>query len=346
MLRMFPSCTAIMAFMGCLCPIYGQTNGLSVDKEHVSSVAEAHLASLEGWRTGDALIRYSRSGDGKLTARGVGEVVGPEAMSIVDQEDYLARFIFDFDSERVLVINRVEREERMFNSLDEEVQRPVKRVDNRVLLYDRSRNHELHRLDAGVVQRVKKMAPMIQAIRSFGVPDMRHFGCSALGNWVLDDLREPVKFANTVENIEQLTHVGKNVYRIVAKDLELKRRSGQYSTDWDLQRNVPVRYESYDVYKVPNKHGPTHTATVDWISIDGHLVPMEAHISQRFVRPRMDLDFHIREETVFEIHWFSFNQELSAEFFDEKLIHDRKKLDELLKTDVFEEKPKQETQGK
>lgn len=35
---------------------------LSLNKEHMSGVVEAHLASLEGWRIADVLIRVSSNG--------------------------------------------------------------------------------------------------------------------------------------------------------------------------------------------------------------------------------------------------------------------------------------------
>lgn len=323
--------------------VLGKTQDLSVDKPHIAGVAESHLAGLDAWRTGDMLIRYSTTGEGKLIADEVGEVIGPGALSLVVQEDYLSRFVFDFESERVLVIKRVEREERLFNALDEEILQPVRTSDNRVMLYDKIANYEFQRIQAGEIRRSKLSVSIGESIRRMGVLDLRHLGCVESVNWNFDLLREQVRFNNSVDNIEQITHVAKDVYRIVAKDLEMKRFSGRYITDWDLQRNVPVRFESHHVRDSDN---PVRITTVDWKSLEGLFVPESARMSRRSIASYADRRFHLREETTVDAHWLSLNKELPAEFFDEKLIHDRKKLDEMLNTDVFEDKPKPSPQGK
>ncbi|MDP1563137.1 MAG: hypothetical protein Q8M16_17295 [Pirellulaceae bacterium] len=326
--------------------VFGQTQALSVDKPHIPGVAESHLASLEAWRTGDMLIRYSTAGEGKLIADEVGEVIGPDALSLVVQEYYLSRFVFDFESERVLVIKRVEREERLFNALDEEIRQPVRTSGNRVMLYDKIANYELQRIHAGEIRRSEIKVPIsgsIGCIGRMGVLDLRHLGCVEGINWDFDALREQVRFNNSVDNIEQITHIAKDVYRIVAKDLEMKRYRGRYVTDWDVQRNVPVRFESHHV---PDSTNPVRITTVDWKSIDGLFVPESARMSRRSIATHADREFHLREETTVDVHWFSLNTELPAELFAEALIHDRKKLDEMLNTDVFEDPSKEDRKDK
>ncbi len=104
-------------------------DGLSVDKQHIAEVIESHLAALEGWRKGDFLLRTSESGNGRyfkleeqdLTGFEVKYVNGPEAMSTVTRVDLVVRMIFDLDQEKVLIINQVENEKRIFNGLDEEI---------------------------------------------------------------------------------------------------------------------------------------------------------------------------------------------------------------------------------
>lgn len=175
-------------------------------------------------------------------------------------------------------------------------------------------------------------------IGSMGGLDVRHFGCVESVSWDFELLREKGSYYNAVENMEQISHVGKDVYRVVAKDLEMNRFSGPYKTDWDLQRNVPVRFESHHV---PDSTMPVRITTVDWKSIDGLFVPESARMSRRSIATHTDRRFHLREETTLDVHWFSLNKELPAELLDEKLIHDRKKLDEMLNTDIFGDKPRQ-----
>jgi hypothetical protein len=89
-----------------------------------------------------------------------------------------------------------------------------------------------------------------------------------------------------------------------------------------------------------------HTATVDWRSYEGNYLPKFARLSQRSIPEYANQTFQLIEETTVEIHWYSFNKEPLAEFFDEKLLHDRKKLDEMLNTDVFEDLSKEDRKDK
>jgi hypothetical protein len=41
-------------------------------------------------------------------------------------------------------------------------------------------------------------------------------------------------------------------------------------------------------------------------------------------------------EGTMELHWFSFNQPLPDDLFEESILSDRKKQDELMSKDVFE----------
>ncbi len=346
---MFRTCRFyfVIAFVCCLSTrVQGQTTGLSVDKDHMSGVAEAHLATLEGWRKGDVLIRYSTTGNGRFINE-EGYVEGPDAVSVVVREDYLARFIFDLDSERTLVINRREREEQLFNALDEELQPPVILVDHRILLYDKTANLQLEKKDAGVISRAAKMRPFQEMLASMGVPDLRSWGCVVRTNWDFDRLRTSIEFNNAVHNIEQLIHVGGDVYRIIAKDLEGTRGfGGQYATDWDVKRNVPVKFVVHHVAPSEGSGNPVITISVKWKSMDGNFVPESSRMSRRSIRPYIGRNFHVEEETTTEVHWFSFNTELSNDVFDEKLLGDRNRLDELLNTDVFDDKPVNEPKDK
>lgn len=43
-----------------------------------------------------------------------------------------------------------------------------------------------------------------------------------------------------------------------------------------------------------------------------------------------------RTDVTIDVHWFSFNEDLPDELFEEEVLADRKKLDELLSQEVFE----------
>lgn len=108
---------------------------------------------------------------------------------------------------------------------------------------------------------------------------------------------------------------------------------GQYVIDWDVKRNVPLKFVSY--HAPPNRFPPVVTANVDWATVDGQVVPASARLSKRNNSHYLDREFQVSIETTVEIHWFSFNQPLPEERFDQQILHDRTKLDELLSEDVF-----------
>ncbi len=338
MVRFVGCCFGTALFFCLVSPVHAQTTGLSVDKEHLSGISEAHFAYLEGWQTGDLLIRSATTGNGRYITEG--EVEGPDAMSVVIRLDYLSRVVFDYDLERALVINRCKREVRLFNALDEEVQRPAISGDHRVLLYDKTANLDLKINEAGEIQRESKLSEFRSVLPSMGVPGVQSWGCGESSRWNLESLRRGIEFSSDVHNMASLENVGKNVYRLIAKDLAGERGDfrWQYETDWDVQRNVPVKYVAY--HGPPGKHGPVSSSSAKWKLIDDCFVPESASSSRRSIERFAERRFHLKEETTADVHWFSFNSELSKELFSENLLHDREKLDELLNTDVFEDKPK------
>lgn len=323
---------------------FTQDISLSVDKEHMAGIVAAHTASLEGWRAGDVLIRYNKTGDAKNIRFGEKiagvaeqiEVVGPDAMSVVTRDNSLFRLVFDFDDQRALVINRCEREERGFNGLDEEIMPARINVDDRVLLYDKTVNRAFTRLEAGVIHRVanNNLPPLIQMLHSMNVPDLRYFGCGEISYWNFEFLRSQIEFSGNVRRMHEIENVGKERYRVTVRAEGEEPFVRQYAIDWDVQRFVPVKFVSYDY--LPPGGKPTQIATVNWRSIDGQFVPQSARFTLRKYPQYFDRIFALTEEIEVEIHWFSFNTKLPEELFDEKLLHDRKKLDELLNIDVFE----------
>jgi len=310
---------------------------LTVDKQHMSGLVEAHLASLEGWRSGDLLIRYSTVEHGRHVEFQSDEygtarlIEGPDAMSVAVREDRLYRLAFDFDAERALVINRCEREERLFDGLDQELRRPVLRNDDRVLLYDKSQRAAFVRRDPAVIHRLDQLPPMINMIASWGVPDVRTLGFCEYQSWDTSSWRPEVEFIGNVDFMAEIKHLGKNRYQVVSRNADVF--PGQYVIDWDVKRNVPLKFVSYHV--PPDRFPPVVTADVDWAAVDGQVVPASARLSKRDNSHYLDREFQVSIETTVEIHWFSFNQPLPDNLFDQQILHDRTKLDELLSEEVF-----------
>jgi hypothetical protein len=235
----------------------------------------------------------------------------------------------------------------MFNALDEEVRQPEISVDRRVLLHDKTADIVLHKTQAGVIEQTRELLPIRSNLALMGVPSLQCWGWGESASWDLDTMRREIEFNNDVHNMASFENVGKNVYRVVAQDLEGTRRgfTGQYVTDWDMQRNVPIKFVAH--HASPSKYEPAETTSVKWRSIDDFFIPESARTSRRSMETIAGLRFHLREEISFEVHWFSFNSELSKELFSEELLRDRRKLDELLNTDVFEDnsKPPQIREG-
>ncbi|MBL8889848.1 MAG: hypothetical protein JNL67_07695 [Planctomycetaceae bacterium] len=324
-----------------------QEKQLSVDREHLVGVIEAHLASLEGWRSGDFLFRSISNGEGKRivageTIRGVVQpkvVVGPDAFSVVIREDLLQRVVFDLDKQRALVINRCEIEERVFNGLDEEVGRPIIRLDDRVLLYEFDK-HIFVRQKAGEIQKTRNQPTMVQMLTSFGVPDVRYFGVNEGPFGWSDDVRWRLEYFGNAFGLSEFSNTGQDRYRVVLRKQEVKESErqptdeGQYAIDWDLSCNVPVRFVSH--HCSPEACRAAVVADVKWGSHEGNFLPEFARVSHYSHRSYASRNIELSEEKTIDVHWFSFNQELKPELFDVNLLHDRKKLDEMLNTDVFE----------
>ncbi len=338
---------SIFAFAIFPLAIYSQDDSLSVDKQHMSEVIEGHLASLEGWRKGDVLIRWTKSAQGRHfrsvkqedgTSRRV-YMEGPDAMSVVVRGDLLFRVVFDFDEQRALVINRNEHEERLFDGLDNDAGRPIRRNDDRVLLYDKSNNRVLARLEAGAIHGFPGVPPSVdEMISSWGVPNIKALGGSQslADSWeAMPRIRHQYELSGSVDAIAKITNIGKNRHQ-VESHFGVPSFRGRFLVDWDTARNVPLKLVVY--HSVDEDATPVETYTTEWTSIDGHFLPAYARKWEKGSQSFGSRSFYLEEDETFEMHWFSFNEELPEELFDEKLLHDRRKLDELLSEDVFEKK--------
>jgi hypothetical protein len=264
---------------------------------------------------------------------------GPDAMSVVVRGDLLFRVVFDFDEQRALLINRNEYEERLFDGLDNDAGRPIRRNDDRVLLYDKPNNRVLARLEAGAIHGYPGVAPSVEEmISSWGVPNIKGLGGSECLSdlWeAMPDTRHQYELSGSVDAIAKVTNIGQNRHQ-VDSHFGVPSFRGRFLVDWDTARNVPLKLVVY--HSVREDATPVKTYTTEWTSIDGHYVPAYARKWEKGSWPFGGRNFYLEEDEVFEMHWFSFNEELPEKLFDEKLLHDRKKLDELLNEEVFEKR--------
>jgi len=331
--------------------VIAQDNKLSVDKDHMVGVIEAHMANVESWRSGDFLLRIRDDGTGRYCRpdAGPGEslyVEGPDAMSLISRGDRLHRVVFDFDQQRLLIINRMEIELQVFDALDEDVGEAEKRNDDRVVLLDMTKGIGLSRLKPAIVHRIEggRMRSPEQFFASWGIPEIRLLGCSALASapWSDTHFRLPLDQLRNLDSIEEILHVGDDRYQVFSRhDVNPENRRSGFRTyiDWDVQRHVPRKFAIYNGYSLEDLPGatkPQWTSTADWKLIDGNCVPVSARHSRTMIRSVYGRYFRISEETTIDLHWFSINSELSDDLFDEKILHDRKKLDELLSEEVFD----------
>jgi len=333
--------------------VLAQNNKLSVDKEHIIGSIEAHIANTESWRSGDFLIRILDTNPGRYIelikneagADEIRTVEGPEAMSVVGEMTRIYRVRFDFDQQQLFMANRSERSEQMYDSLDREIGKPVVRSDDRVIMLQREKGVGATRLEAALIHRMepKDIPTMEDALDQYGGPNIKFIGFAKPRFWAGGYFERKCDMVRNQDDIDEISQVGVNRYQVFYRhDVNPQdRRMGlRIYLDWDVKRNVPLKYTGYLGYRLedyPEATKPFQVGTAKWKLIDGSQLPVSARYSGSSIRTIDGRRFRFEEESTVEIHWFSINQELPEEYFDEQILHDRKQLDELLDASVFEE---------
>jgi hypothetical protein len=102
-----------------------------------------------------------------------------------------------------------------------------------------------------------------------------------------------------------------------------------------------VKFTFYSDYRAEGFTGeaePISVGTADWISRGNMNLPRTVRISQGKIGSIDDRQFSFQQETTIDVHWFSINEELPQESFDEAVVHDRALLDKLLSDEILDAK--------
>ncbi len=333
-----------------------QVDRLTVDKDHIVGVIEAHITNLEGWQSGDYLIRIQEEALGRHYQSFIEDgienwrvVEGADAASISISGSRLYRVMFDIERERVFVAGRGYDEQQLFDGLDSEIGMPKKTQFDSVFLLDRPNGIGASRLRAAQIHKMnaERLPSVRQILAQASVPDIRVLGCHTHwgGVWADDEKRLPDIF-NLVrdwDSIEEITHVGENRYKVFSRhDLrpDDRRFGARYYLDWDVAQQVPVAFSIYSGYRPEDfknsvKEKAQWSGNTAWKIINGVSVPVSTRAVAGNIKRIDGRVFDIPHEITVDIHWFSVNEELPKELFQEDILHDRKKVDELLDETVF-----------
>jgi hypothetical protein len=329
-----------------------QDKELSVDKDHIIGVIEAHIANVESWRSGDYLVRIRGSSNGRLIEEIIDEngmrrlpfVEGQNAKSVHSETTRVHRVRFDFDRQNLFIANRSEGREQMFDSLDRKIGDPKVVSQDRAMVLQRSKAIGASRFEAAPVDRQigEELPELETALDQFGAPHVRFIGFAPPMLWTGGYLEQKFDQVRREDDIIDILNVGNDRYQVLYRfdiDPTNRMRGQRYYYDWDMKRNVPLKYRFYLGFNAgdhPEGDKPNAVGHSEWKEIDGANLP----ISMRYSNPsykRVDgQEFRFNEEWTVEIHWFSINKELPDEQFAEELLLDQKKLDELLDTSVFD----------
>lgn len=320
---------------------------LSVDREHLAGVVSAHLTSLEGWRSGDFLVRVSTTGSGRFFRWEENQdnmevddkirfVEGADASTVDFQSDLLYRVVFDFDSERCLIVGNVREVATVLDALDVAME-PIVRKKSAIFLLDDVEVGVLRIRPDGKMYNSKQVKTVSRALSVAGVPDIRFLGWNQVSLWDDDQVRTQLGDIRA-DSIHEISHVGRDVYQIRTK---APIEGVSVRTQWDVSRNLPVGY-----WFGTDRDGTMGSeGAAKWKEIDGLPVPVSSRFMSAEGNTFGSRDYAMKNEVAVDIHWFSLNQELSDEFFQKDLLSDQKKLDELLNQNVFEKQAEDTASG-
>ncbi|MDP1564374.1 MAG: hypothetical protein Q8M16_23590 [Pirellulaceae bacterium] len=336
---MYSFCLAIFAccFSLIQCTI-SFSQELSADREHAAGVIESYLANLESWEKGDVLVRMTSNGSGRyFRVEDQGGfnvppkfVEGPDSSSLTVQEDLLFRLVFDFEKQKTLIIHRNRSERQVFDGLDKEsIPRKVA-GDAQVLLNDPSRGM-LSRVTNGRVQSFEAINTVSKVLQ-MQAPDIRILGIEPISrSWDTEYLQDRLNGLAVVDKISEITNVAKQSYQLTylgeGEEKGLIRRF-----DWDLERNLPVKF-----WRGTLECGTWCEGAVRWQSINNQYVPVSARYMNTSGDSQDSRFYLVETETTVDLHWFSFGQDLPDDLFEDSVLDDHKKLNEMLDEDVFKD---------
>lgn len=324
---------------GFQCPAVVQSQEKNFDKDHLVGVIEAHLARLEGWRSGDVLIRIKSDGHGRFlrleeqTPDGEAKYVeGPDASSVVRQTETVVRLLFDFDRGRALVIVRTENETEIFDGLDETVNKPILSGRDGVSLLNCELEIAVIKRN-GAVERLTKVPTIEGFLVSSGAPGIKHLGCSyqQLGSWMNSDLNTIFDIQTSEERISEVKHVGKDRYQLVYIGKGVLEGSTSI-WEWDVDRQVPTKYW----FGVEATGFTNSENTVEWKSIADNYLPVSSKSVLTNIEQIGARHYLVVDEGTVELHWFSFNSVLPDELFDQEIMRNPDELRKMINQDVFD----------
>lgn len=310
---------------------------LTVDKEHMIGVMESHFLDLESWRKLDVLIRVTTTGEGrhwKLEDQAWDKlpryIEGPDASLMVLQEKALFRVAFDLDAQQAIVVGRWEDEQQVFDALDNETP-AKKRAGDHSLLMNSTPGVVFAKSGSNSAYRRKDITTVSQLLDQSGVVDIRGLGWMGYAPWNSTLFRRQTDYLLKSGAISEISHMGQDRYKVTF--LNQGKYKGQYqSVDWNLKKALPVKYASGTDSMLGQE------VLIQWASIEGNDVPKH----YRFMNYRQEIfggrQYFVKREGTIELHWFSFDQMLSDDLFNEEILNDRKRLDALMDETVFAEK--------
>jgi hypothetical protein len=164
------------------------------------------------------------------------------------------------------------------------------------------------------------------------VPDIRILGIQPISRiWNTENLQDRLKGLALVDKISEITHVAKHSYQLTYLG-EGEERGLIRRFDWDLERNLPVKF-----WRGSLECGTGSEGTVRWKLINDQYVPLSARYMDTNGDAQNSRFYLVETETTVDLHWFSFGQDLPDDLFEDSVLDDHKKLNEMLNEDVFKD---------
>jgi hypothetical protein len=327
----------------CLAAWGTQETDSNLGEEHLLGVIEAHFANLASWDTGDVLVRVRTTGSG--TPEGAAIPIGAEIASTVFEQTGVMRFTFDFPRKRFVGVISREREIHVFDALDNEINEKPFPERHRFIdsfLIDESRSLAVVRGRTGQFYQLKPSdKPFIEIVRDrFGVLNFKGAGIgpTADSSWNEQQLKTCLDLLFNADVIEKVSHVGKDQYRTFSRvSLPAVNVKGYRRTvDWDVVYGVPVRFSEYAGYD-DDAQASTNSAQAEWFELNSQMMPRRIRENRRKVLNSMSgRQFIVDQESEVDFHWFSINEQLPDDLFEERQFKEPGRIARLLSEHQFE----------
>jgi hypothetical protein len=310
-----------------LASLLGKAEVTEKEAYEAGSLYDAYLSNLLAWEKGDCLIRVATNLD-SIDIEGANDEPG----DIVSESIQLHRFRFDNTQQKYFYVH-VDNVDIALIAMPDSDTDVVETSRQRIQGFVFNENGKFGRSFPRKVVKLNTNLSANDAFRKMNVPELRMTGLLKYGNSIdFVGIEAVLNKLSTGQGIVEIRDIASNKLQIVRETNNPQIQDVVFHTTstFDTERFVPLK-RLIEVTNKRKEDSPRSVYSLEkytWKELNGTMVPIAIQSEDKSSR-MVGGTRHVMKRTVdVGVHWFSFNEELPVDAFDEITLHD---IDQIIK---------------